>query len=78
MPTPIDDVNRPDLTPIIKASETVMRLLKRGDIVIYESTVFLTVQKRSVFQFSKVNPALFLTKIFSVAIVLKESIRAIK
>lgn len=40
VPTPIDDVNRPDLTPIIKASETVAKSLKEGDIVIYESTVF--------------------------------------
>lgn len=40
VPTPIDDVNRPDLTPIIKASETVAGSLKEGDIVIYESTVF--------------------------------------
>ena len=40
VPTPIDDVNRPDLTPIIKASETVGESLKVGDIVIYESTVF--------------------------------------
>lgn len=40
VPTPIDDVNRPDLTPIIKASETVGESLKIGDIVIYESTVF--------------------------------------
>ena len=40
VPTPIDDVNRPDLTPIIKASESVASSLKKGDIVIYESTVF--------------------------------------
>jgi len=40
VPTPIDDVNRPDLTPIIKASETVAKALNTGDIVIYESTVF--------------------------------------
>lgn len=40
VPTPIDEVNRPDLTPIVKASETVGRALKRGAIVIYESTVF--------------------------------------
>jgi len=40
VPTPIDDVNRPDLIPIIKASETVAKSLKVGDIVIYESTVF--------------------------------------
>lgn len=40
VPTPIDDVNRPDLTFIIKASEMVAKSLKLGDIVIYESTVF--------------------------------------
>lgn len=40
VPTPIDGVNRPDLTPLEKASETVGRVLKTGDIVIYESTVF--------------------------------------
>ncbi|MFL2487557.1 MAG: nucleotide sugar dehydrogenase [Gammaproteobacteria bacterium] len=40
VPTPIDDVYRPDLTPIIKSTETVARALKKGDIVIYESTVF--------------------------------------
>ncbi len=40
VPTPIDEYKRPDLTPLIKASETVSRVLKRGDIVIYESTVY--------------------------------------
>ena len=40
VPTPIDEHNRPDLTPLIKASETVGKLLKQGDIVIYESTVY--------------------------------------
>jgi UDP-N-acetyl-D-galactosamine dehydrogenase len=40
VPTPIDKVNRPDLTPLIKASETVGKALKPGDIVIYESTVY--------------------------------------
>ena len=40
VPTPIDDVNRPNLTPIIRASEMVGRHLKTNDIVIYESTVF--------------------------------------
>ena len=40
VPTPIDDANRPDLSLIIKASETVASSLKNGDIVIYESTVF--------------------------------------
>jgi len=40
VPTPIDKYNRPDLTPLIKASETVGKVLKNGDIVIYESTVY--------------------------------------
>ena len=40
VPTPIDKHKRPDLTPLIKASETVGKLLKSGDIVIYESTVY--------------------------------------
>lgn len=40
VPTPVDQANRPDLTPLVKASETVGRVLKRGDVVIYESTVY--------------------------------------
>lgn len=40
VPTPIDSHKRPDLTPLIKASETVGKALKKGDIVIYESTVY--------------------------------------
>ncbi len=40
VPTPIDKFKRPDLTPLIKASETVGKVLKTGDIVIYESTVY--------------------------------------
>ena len=40
VPTPIDAHKRPDLTPLVKASETVGRVIKRGDIVIYESTVY--------------------------------------
>lgn len=40
VPTPIDKANRPDLTPLIKASETVGRAIKNGAIVIYESTVY--------------------------------------
>ncbi len=40
VPTPIDKHKRPDLTPLIKASETVGKVLKKGDIVIYESTVY--------------------------------------
>ena len=40
VPTPIDEHKRPDLTPLIKASETIGKVLKNGDIVIYESTVY--------------------------------------
>ncbi len=40
VPTPIDEYKRPDLTPLIRASETIAKVLKRGDIVIYESTVY--------------------------------------
>jgi UDP-N-acetyl-D-galactosamine dehydrogenase len=40
VPTPIDTANRPDLTPIVKASETVGKAMKAGAIVIYESTVY--------------------------------------
>jgi len=40
VPTPTDKNNRPDLTPLIKASETIGKVLKAGDIVIYESTVY--------------------------------------
>jgi UDP-N-acetyl-D-galactosamine dehydrogenase len=40
VPTPVDKNNRPDLTPLYKSSETVAKVLKRGDIVIYESTVY--------------------------------------
>ena len=40
VPTPIDNANRPDLTPLIKASETVGKVMSPGAIVIYESTVY--------------------------------------
>ena len=40
VPTPVDKHNRPDLTPLYKSSETVGKVLKKGDIVIYESTVY--------------------------------------
>jgi UDP-N-acetyl-D-galactosamine dehydrogenase len=40
VPTPIDEYKQPDLTPLVKASETIGAVLKRGDIVIYESTVY--------------------------------------
>ena len=40
VPTPIDEANRPNLTPLRRASETVASVLKKGDVVIYESTVY--------------------------------------
>ena len=40
VPTPIDKANRPDLTPLIKASETVGKVMRPGSLVIYESTVY--------------------------------------
>lgn len=40
VPTPVDKNNRPDLTPLYKSSETVGKVLKKGDIVVYESTVY--------------------------------------
>jgi len=40
VPTPVDEYKRPDLTPLVKASETVGKVLKRGAIVVYESTVY--------------------------------------
>jgi len=40
VPTPVDDAHQPDLTPVFKASETVGKALKKGDIVVYESTVY--------------------------------------
>ena len=40
VPTPIDDFKQPDLSPLIKSSETIGTVLKKGDIVVYESTVY--------------------------------------
>ena len=40
VPTPIDEHKRPDLSPLIKASGTIGEVLKKGDIVVYESTVY--------------------------------------
>ncbi|XZE20377.1 Vi polysaccharide biosynthesis UDP-N-acetylglucosamine C-6 dehydrogenase TviB [Pirellulaceae bacterium SH449] len=40
VPTPVDEHKRPDLTPLIKASETIGKVIKKGDVVIYESTVY--------------------------------------
>lgn len=40
VPTPVDDNNRPDLTPLLGASETIGKVISKGDIVVYESTVY--------------------------------------
>ncbi len=40
VPTPVDENNRPDLTPLLKASETVGKVIGKGDVVVYESTVY--------------------------------------
>lgn len=40
VPTPIDDFKQPDLTPLLKASTSIGHVLKKGDIVVYESTVY--------------------------------------
>ncbi len=40
VPTPIDEFKQPDLTPLVKASENIARVLKKGDVVVYESTVY--------------------------------------
>jgi UDP-N-acetyl-D-galactosamine dehydrogenase len=40
VPTPVDRFNRPDLTPLMKASETVGKIMKKGAVVVYESTVY--------------------------------------
>ena len=48
VPTPIDHHNQPDLTPLIKASQTVGKILKKGDYVVYESTVYPAQRKKIV------------------------------
>jgi len=40
VPTPVDQANQPDLTPVLKASESIGKILKKGDYVVYESTVY--------------------------------------
>lgn len=40
VPTPIDEFKQPDLTPLIKASTSIAKVLKKGDVVVYESTVY--------------------------------------
>lgn len=51
VPTPTDKHNRPDLTPLYKASETVGKVLKPGDVVVYELTVYPVLLKMNVCRF---------------------------
>ena len=53
VPTPIDRHKRPDLTQLIKASETVGKVLQPGAVVVYESTVYPGCTEEDVFRFSK-------------------------
>lgn len=64
VPTPIDKYNAPDLNPLISASKMLGEIIKKGDIIIYESTVFPDVQKKSVYQFLKNIQDLLLMKTF--------------
>ncbi|WP_290794794.1 nucleotide sugar dehydrogenase [Flavihumibacter sp. UBA7668] len=66
VPTPVDKYNQPDLTPLKKASETVGKVLKKGDIVIYESTVYPGVtEDYCVPVLEKVSGLLFNTDFFA-------------
>ena len=48
VPTPVDANNRPDLRPLLGASETIGKVIKKGDIVVYESTVYSGVPEEDV------------------------------
>lgn len=65
VPTPIDRNNRPDLTPLVKSSQSVGKVLKKGDIVIYESTVYPGVTEEiCVPELEKVSGLVFNTDFF--------------
>ncbi len=66
VPTPVDKHNRPDLTPLYKSSETVGKVLKKGDIVIYESTVYPGVtEEECIPVLEKVSGLVFNTDFFA-------------
>lgn len=78
VPTPIDSSNRPDLTPLIKSSEMIAKVLNSGDIVIYESTVYPGVTEEvCVPELEKASNLKF-NKDFFVDILRKELIQEIK
>lgn len=64
VPTPVDKNNRPDLTPLYKSSETVAQVLKKGDIVIYESTVYPGVTEEECIPVLEKNSGLVFNKDF--------------
>jgi len=78
VPTPIDRFNNPDLTPLIKASETIGKTLNKGDIVIYESTVYPAAQKKTAYLYSRKTVDSNSTKTSSADIARNVSIPAIK
>ena len=49
VPTPVDEHNVPDLIPVTRASETIGKVIKKGDYVVYESTVIRAVPKKTVY-----------------------------
>lgn len=49
VPTPVDENNNPDLSPLIGASTTVGKVISKGDIVVYESTVYRRLRKKAVY-----------------------------
>ena len=66
VPTPIDKNKNPDLSPLQNASEMISMILKKNDLVIYESTVYLVQPKSSVSRYFKPNSGKSLIKIFFV------------
>lgn len=77
VPTPIDKSNRPDLTPLVKSSQSVGKVLKKNDIVIYESTVYPVTEEVCVPELEKISGLKF-NEDFFVAILLKELTPEIK
>ena len=57
VPTPIDEHKRPDLSPLIKASATIGEILKKGNVVVYKSTVYPAPPKKTACRCSKPYPA---------------------
>ena len=78
VPTPIDDVNRPDLTPILRQVRPLQKRLRLVILLFMSPPFFPVVQKKFVFLFLKGCLDLLITKTFFVATVLRELIRAIK